>query len=142
MLSLNFTLIIQVVVFLSLLWLLNRFLFKPVENILDERLAKTQGLTAKAEEIERELVEKAKEYEIKLKEARTEGLKARDGLKREGLDEEKAVVSRVTKEAKNSVEEKKGGIYSDAEAVRKELEPQMREISRDISVKLLGRRIE
>ena len=48
----------------------------------------------------------------------------------------------MTKETKDIIEEKKGGIYKDAEAIKSEIEKQMGEISSILAEKVLGRRVE
>lgn len=142
MISLNYTLFIQLIVFLTVLWVLTRFLFRPVINTLDERLEKTEDLNKKGKEIEEEAKKKAGEYEDRLKEARHRALEMRDGLKKDGLEEEKKTINAAAKEAKDIIEEKKGGIYRDIERVKSELGKRIEENSRDIAEKVLGRRIE
>jgi len=142
LINLNYTLFIQIIVFLTVLWVLTRFLFKPVINTLDERLEKTEGLNKKGKETEEDAKKKAEEYEAGLKEARYRALEIRDHLKKDGLEEEKKIIRAVVKEAKDAVEEKKGGIYKDIEYVKSELEKRIEENSRDIAEKVLGRRIE
>jgi F-type H+-transporting ATPase subunit b len=121
---------------------LTRFLFRPVINTLDERQGKTEGLNKKGKEIEEEAKKKAEEYEYRLKEARHWARETRDGLKKDGLEEEKKIIRAVAKEVKDSIEEKKGGIYKDIELVKSELGKRIEENSRDIAEKVLGRRIE
>ena len=142
MLAINATLLIQAVLFLTFLWVLTRFLFKPVLNVLNERLEKTDGLKKKAIEIEEVVRKKSKEYEDRFKDARARSVEVKNELKREGVEEEKKIISAVTKETKDIIEEKKGGIYRDAEAIKSEIEKQMGEISSILAEKVLGRRVE
>ena len=142
MINLNYTLFIQIIVFLTVLWVLTRFLFRPVIDTLDERLEKTEGLNKKGKEIEEETKKKAVEYEDRLKEVRYRALEMRDGFKKDGLEEEKKIIRAVAKEAKDVIEEKKGGVYKDIERVKSELGKRIEENSRDIAEKVLGRRIE
>jgi len=142
LINLNYTLFIQIIVFLTVLWVLTRFLFRPVINTLDERLEKIEGLNKKGKEIEEEVKKKTAGYEDKLKEARHRALEMREGLKKDGLEEEKKTINAAAKEAKDIIEEKKGGIYKDIERVKSELGKRIEENSRDIAEKVLGRRIE
>jgi F-type H+-transporting ATPase subunit b len=121
---------------------LTRFLFRPVINTLDERLEKIEGLNKKGKEIEEEVKKKTAGYEDKLKEVRHRALEMREGLKKDGLEEEKKTINAAAKEAKDIIEEKKGGIYKDIERVKSELGKRIEENSRDIAEKVLGRRIE
>ncbi|MFH2012196.1 MAG: ATP synthase F0 subunit B [Pseudomonadota bacterium] len=141
MISLNFTLVIQLIVFLTVLWVLTRFLFKPVVDTLDERLEKTEGLNKKGREIEDETKMKAEEYQERLKEARNKAKEVRDFLKKEGLEEEKNIIKAGAKEAKDVIEEKKRGIEKEINQTKGELEKQIGVNSLDIVEKVLGRRI-
>lgn len=142
MINLNYTLFIQIIVFLTVLWVLTRFLFRPVIKTLDERAEKIEGLNKKGKEIEEEVKRKTEKYEDRLKEARRGALEMRDGLKKDALEEEKKRIKTVAKEAKDIMENKKKEIYRDIERVRGELEKQIEENSRDIVKTVLGRRIE
>jgi hypothetical protein len=51
-------------------------------------------------------------------------------------------LSTVTEETRDIVEEKKAGIYKNAELVRMEMEREAGEISRSIAGKVLGRRVK
>jgi len=142
LLNINVTLLIQAALFLTFLWVLTKFLFKPVLTVLNERLEKTEGLKKKAIEIEEVVVVKVKEYEDRFKDARAKSLEVKTELKREGVEEEKKIIAAVTKETKDVIEEKKGGIYKDVEEIKSDIEKQMGEISSILAEKVLGRRIE
>ena len=142
MLNINVTLLIQAALFLMFLWVLTKFLFKPVLNVLNERLEKTEGLKKKAIEIEEVVGRKGKEYDDRFKDARANSLEVKSELKREGVEEEKKIIQAVRKETKDIIEEKKGGIYKDVEEIKSDIEKQMGEISSILAEKVLGRRIE
>lgn len=142
MISLNITLIFQIIVFLTFIWILNRFLFKPVLNVLDERLEKTEGLKKKANAIEEEVKEKREGYESKLKEAKEKTKEIKNGLKKEGLYEEKKIVNNAAKEMKEVIEEGKGEIFKEIEQVKTEMEKERKDISHGIAEKVLGRSID
>jgi len=124
------------------MWVLTRFFFRPILNVLDERVEKTEGLKKTAQEMEEEVERRTEEYEKRLKEARAKSIEIKNALKKEGLDEEKSMVSAVTKETKDIIEENKGGIYEDVKKVKMEIEKQAEDISRSIAEKVLGRRIK
>ncbi len=142
MLELNFTFVLQLAAFLTFMWVLTRFFFRPILNVLDERVEKTEGLKKTAQEMEEEVERRTEEYEKRLKEARAKSIEIKNALKKEGLDEEKSMVSAVIKETKDIIEENKGGIYEDVKKVKMEIEKQAEDISRSIAEKVLGRRIK
>lgn len=65
----------QVVNFLILLWLLNKFLYKPVLKVLEERKQKVAEANKNAEEIERKLLEITELREAEILKAVKEGEK-------------------------------------------------------------------
>ena len=142
MLNLNVTFVFQLVMFLLFLWVLSKFLFKPIIQTFDERIEKTEGLTKKVVEIEKEIKSKTSEYEEKRNKARAEAIGIKDNLKNEGLEEEKQLLKAVSQEAKREVEEKKGGIYRDIEQLKMELSKHVDKISSNIVEKVLGRRVK
>ena len=142
MLELNFTFVLQLAAFLTFMWVLTRFFFRPILNVLDERVEKTEGLKKTAQEMEEEVERRTEEYEERIKEARVNSMEKKNALKKEGLDEEKRMVSAVTKETKDIIEEKKGGIYEDVKKVKMEMEKHAEDISRSIAEKVLGRRVK
>lgn len=142
MLELNFTFVLQLAAFLTFMWVLTRFFFRPILNVLDERVEKTEGLKKTAQEMEEEVERRTEEYEERLKEARVKSMEIKNALKKEGLDEEKSMLSAVTKDTKDIIEEKKGGIYEDVKKVKMEMEKLAEDISRSIAEKVLGRRVK
>ncbi len=63
MLELNFTFVLQLAAFLTFMWVLTRFFFRPILNVLDERVEKTEGLKKTAQEMEEEVERRTEEYE-------------------------------------------------------------------------------
>lgn len=122
-----FTVIAQVINFLILVWLMKRFLYKPVLNAIDEREKKIAGQLADAETQKNEA---AKEHaDFKQKNEHFEG-------------EKKELMDKVIADA--GVERKKlmESVKSDAEILRKKQEDLMREsqesMNREIAQRALS----
>lgn len=75
----------QVVNFLILLFILKRFLYKPLLKVLDQRKQKIEESLKNAEEIERRLQETNEEIEKTLARALQEGQKIIDESKKTGI---------------------------------------------------------
>lgn len=71
----KFLLTAQVVNFLVLLWILKRFLYKPILKVLEERKQKIAESLKNAEEIEKKLLQTEEDRDKKLAEAAQEGKK-------------------------------------------------------------------
>lgn len=65
--------ITQIIAFLIMLWILNRYTWKPLLALLDERSRKIRDLFSEAEDKNREADLKALAYDKKIREIKTEG---------------------------------------------------------------------
>lgn len=106
------TLILEIVNFLVLVWLLKRFLYQPVLNIVRKRQQDIQARLDEAEKARTEAEQVRKDYETRMAAIETEH---REAMKR--LDEElQARRSKALQEIRNAaeLEEKKLGIARQA----------------------------
>ena len=87
MLSVDKTLIIQLVIFLVGLFLLNRLVFRPLLGVWDRREELTAGTLAEAEEMTRKAESAIAEYNEKIAEARTQATETRNELRQQGQSE-------------------------------------------------------
>ena len=114
-------LVAQVVNFLILLYLLNRFLYKPVLTMLRERQAKIeQGLTdAKKGE---ELLEKAQEERQRiLKEATTEAQNIIDEARKEVMELRNTFEEQTKQDRERMLEEATAQLLLEKEAIEKQI---------------------
>ena len=78
MISINATLIVQVVNLLILIWILNKILFKPILRIMEEREQKITESNAEMERLRVDAAEKAQAIEAQMKQARREASAKKD----------------------------------------------------------------
>lgn len=67
------TVFIHIALILLMIWVLNRFLFRPVNRVLETRERKTGGRSSEAQEILKNVGDKQLSYDAALREARSEG---------------------------------------------------------------------
>lgn len=65
--------ITQIIAFLIMLWILNRYTWKPLLSLLDERTRKIQSIFNEAEETNHQADLRKKEYDEKIKAIKSEG---------------------------------------------------------------------
>jgi F-type H+-transporting ATPase subunit b len=116
--NVNFTLIIQVINFIFLMWFLNKFLFKPVLKTLDERDKKITGDFVLAEEINREVDEGLEKLERELKNIRIKS----NVVKTEIKDEGSKIANEKIEEAKKKAIDYLSGFQKELEESRKKVE--------------------
>lgn len=139
MLSIDYTLFIQIANFLVLLLMLNAILYKPIRKILNQRAEKISGF----ENMIRDFMSNSDLSSRKLREnmvgARKEGFEQKEGLKKQGLEKEKELVQQALALTGDKVSEAKKRIESDILSARQTLESEMSAFSRELAEKVLGR---
>jgi F-type H+-transporting ATPase subunit b len=113
MLQLNWsTLLLQILNFVVMVFILWRFLFKPVIRILDERSKKVTTALEEAEQRERQATEMRDEYEEKLAEARDQVMTMRQQAeeelaraKRQLLEDTRHEIDEMRHKAEAEIEE-------------------------------------
>src|SRR5215213_853873 len=133
------TLLLHLVLVVVMVFVLNRTLLKPVNEILSEREKQITGRLREAEAMAAESQEKVKKYNDNLREARAAGYKLLEKERAEGLKdkEQKLRVSRdeLSKEVAVQVEQ----IRRQEQTVKSELEAQAATIGDLISSQILRR---
>ena len=141
MISLNATLIIQIINFIFLMWFLNKFLFKPVLRILDERKSRVENDYAKAKELEEKITTGYEEYKKELEKAKTEGASIKISARDEATKVLNEKLEKAKEEANKYLEEFKSEIEKSKEQIKSELEKDVESLAKSICVTLLGREI-
>ena len=141
MISIDYTLLIQIIGFFILLVILNRFLYRPVQKILAERDSQIGGFLKNAAETDKEISEGIIAYEKKLKEAAVKGNEERAKIRQEGVEKEKATLEAARAEAFKEL----SGIRTEIEASKKSaiasLGVEAKQLARDIAGKVLERNV-
>lgn len=141
MISIDITLIIQIIGFFVLLLILNTFLYRPVQKILAERDSQIGGFLKKADETGKEIADGIAAYEKKLKEAAVKGNEERARIRLEGVEKEKATLEAARAEAFREL----SGIRTEIEASKKSaiagLGAEAKTLARDIAGKVLERNV-
>ena len=141
MIKVDGSLVIQIVNFAILIWALNAVLYKPVSRMLQMRREKIEGLEDKIAISNSHVSEKACIFAEGIKEARKKGIREKENLLKEALDEEKRITERINKKASQDLAELREKISKDAEGVRETLQQEIDEFADAISKKILGRAV-
>jgi len=135
----DFSLLIQIVNFLFLVFALNIILFKPVRNIISERKTKVSALEESIQGAEQDALDKDAAYQAGIKEARISGLKEKEGLVQEAKDEEQRIVGEINAQVQAELAEVRAKISSEAQTVGAALEAELDSFADAIGQKILGR---
>jgi F-type H+-transporting ATPase subunit b len=133
------TIVLHIAIIITMVFVLNRLLFKPINNILEEREGRTRGRSSEARETIRQVEESLANYENSLRKARAEGYRLLEQKQAEAFGERQQKISVVRKEVEQEIEEEKGTIRAQAEEARAMLEGDAARIASGISSQILGR---
>lgn len=135
------TLLLHLLIVVLMVALLNLTLLKPINRILEERERRTRGRLSKAQETLATVDRKVRDYEHRLREARSEGYalmeKERTALGRE----RERKVAEVKAEIAHLLAAEKDKLRNEAEGVRGSLKTEARKMALAISQQILHRPI-
>lgn len=140
MITVNFTLLVQLANFLILLVILNFLLFRPVLRILDEReeiIRESKELGEKLGEVSSQNVE---EYENRLLGARQEAMTIRARERNEAMAGFRKTIQEAKLAAAEDLEAAREDLASQAEISRQAFRAQARDLAGDIAASLMGRK--
>ena len=135
------TLLLHMLFIAVMVFVLNRTLLKPINQILAEREKQIGGRLSEAQRLSAEAEEKKKNYQAKLREARADGYRLLEKERAAGLKEKDEKVRQHREELSQAVAKERESIQKHQEQVRAELEAQADSIGVLISSQILRRRI-
>lgn len=133
------TIVIHIAIIITMVFVLNRFLFRPIGRVLAERETRTHGRTGEAREVIRRVAESLSRYENGLRQARAEGYTLLEQQQSEAYSERQRKVALVRKEVEEQIAEQKREIQAQADAARATLGDEARRVASNIRSQLLGR---
>ena len=141
MVSVDSSLLIQIVNFLFLIWALNVILYKPIRNILQKRKAFVSDLEEGIQTADGDAQEKGQAFSDGIRAARTDGVEKKKAMLEEAAQEEMAIVEKINSKAQADLAEVKAKIAEEADSVRASLQAELDTFAGAIGQKILGRAI-
>jgi F-type H+-transporting ATPase subunit b len=138
----NWTFVPIVFFLIVLTFVLNRTYFRPMGKILEERYHRIGGARREAEEIKKASVEKASEFERKLRDARREADQQIAKVKTAALGEKNQVVAQQRSETEKMLQEARADIRAKTEEARRALESQAQSFATRIASRILKRPVQ
>jgi F-type H+-transporting ATPase subunit b len=134
------TLLLHVLFIAVMVFVLNRTLLKPINQILAEREKQIGGRLSEAQMLSAEAEEKMRKYQAALREARTEGYRLLEKERAAGLKEKDEQLRQHREELSLKVAKERESIQKQQEKVKNELEAQADSMGVLISSQILRRR--
>jgi F-type H+-transporting ATPase subunit b len=137
--SIDYTMLVQMVNFLLLIVILNFLLYKPILGIIDRRKKQAQDTEEEIKRLNQSVEERIAAYEEKLRHAKTDALEKKTEIIKEGADQAKGLIEAARSEIPGMMEQFHGEMNREVSEARSILTGQSRKISVEIAEKLLGR---
>ncbi|MDI6852486.1 MAG: hypothetical protein QME75_02615 [Deltaproteobacteria bacterium] len=141
MIALDWTVFVQIVNFLLLVYLLNLVLFRPLRQGLKARQAEIisfEGDVAQLNVNEQGVLNQIQEN---LAEARRQGLSQREALRQEGSQAEASLLEKVKQEVDEEWAKVEKKIKEDMAKARKALQAQAQDFAQALAAKIIGREL-
>lgn len=138
----DYTLFIQIIAFLALIFILNILLYKPILSIIDRRKKHIEELENEIILFNQSVDKKAAEYEEKLKLAKANAAELKKEIIKEGTDQAKVIVDAVRNEIPIMMQEFQQKLDKEVQAARENLDSQSRRLSLEIAEKVMGRSVQ
>jgi len=139
MISLDWTIGVQLGIFLFSVLILNLLLFKPVLKTIAERDSRTRGNEEEAEALSKKTEIKVHSYERRMTAARQRAAEERRRIAKEGAEEERALLERTRAESTKTVEAAAREVEAARDAARAALRQDVQALALEIASKVAGR---
>lgn len=141
MITLDVTVLVQIVFFLALWFVLSKLLFKPYIALVEEREKKTDGLKAAAAALTAEAERLRAEYESAIRKATEEGAAAKEAILQEARATRERLLAEARAQAANRLAAVREEIKKELQRGRTEAGAQAAVIAGQMAEKILGRKI-
>ena len=141
LIDIDFTAVVQFVLFLLLYVIANRLLFQPYLQLRERRRAGIDGAREEAQRMSAQAEAKLAEYEKSLAAARERAGEQGRKIRLEAAAHEREVTEKARATSMNAIVEAQTKMRAETAAARAQLLPQAEVIAKSIASKLLGREV-
>ena len=136
------TILLVAAAVLALVFILNRWLFGPLNAILAQRQAEIDNARSELEDAQRIQNERLEAVEARVAESRKESYGIRERAHGEAREEREQVLAAARADAAKEIEAARAEIGQQIDEARSQLESDADEIARTIAERLLGRPVD
>ncbi|HVN71356.1 MAG TPA: ATP synthase F0 subunit B [Desulfomonilia bacterium] len=141
MIEVNFTILIQAINFLLLIFILNKLLYKPILKNLEEREQRIEGQQQQAKKIVEDGQVLMGDYNQKLYNAKIDAMNTKNAARNEASEQANAVIEESRKKAEEIINQMQQQMTSEMAQAKKELEPELSVMAATIAQQILGRKV-
>ncbi len=142
MVSLDYSLGIQIVNFILLIFILNRLLYQPLLGMIDKRRQQFAESEAEIKRLRETVEQKMAAYEEKLRQAKAIAVEQKNEIIRQGAEEAKEIIDAVRAEIPGLMEQFHVRMEEEIDTAKRTLTGQSQRLSVEIAEKVLGRSLQ
>jgi F-type H+-transporting ATPase subunit b len=141
MLELNYSLVLQIVLFVVLWVALKRLWFQPAMRLIAERQRRSEGEVERARALEAEVERLRREHNAALQHARTDVQREVGEMMRQAEAEQKRLIAQASEDAQRTLAGVRSRVAEDVAAARKTLSAEVGAIAHEVARQVLGRTV-
>ena len=141
MISLDISILYQVILFIFLLLVLNKILFQPYLSLLDNRERRTSGVQHDSVDLEREGVQLRAQYEEKIAQGQSTANAEKERILQAAREEREKIVGQARQEAEQHLAHARQEIAAALQVERRLAVAEAATIAAEIASKVLGRKV-
>ncbi len=141
MIELNWSILIQMINFLVLMFILNLILYKPILKILDARDKKIADGQQKVKDFIEDGHKLVAVYNEKLQLAKVEALAIKNNTRKQAVDQVNAIIDEARKNAEQIILQIRQQVESEIETAKRQLEPELESMAVTIAEQVMGRKV-
>jgi F-type H+-transporting ATPase subunit b len=141
MISLDYSVVYQIVLFLIVWLILSKVLFRPYLGLLDERERRTIGTQHDSTDLEQEGARLRAQYEERIAQAQAAGYAAKEAILQEARRQRERVLNQAREEAMGMLEGVRREVENQIQKERQFAAAEVRTIAQEMASKVLGRNV-
>ncbi len=139
MIGIDESIIAAILIFLSVVWVLNIVLLRPLRGVLNERAEKTAGIMEASKRSVDHSLELFNRYQLEIRNARGEGYRLMDQARASALEGRARSLKNAHLQAETMIDEARRTIERQVAESKEALSREVEEIARGIAASVLGR---
>ncbi len=141
MIDIDYSIFIQIALFLVIWFFLARFVFTPFQRLLGEREQRTEGMKAEAETLLEEAERLRMQYEERITKAKEEGSSIKEEIRQEALQAREQLLAHAQEDAARFLQLARQQILEEMQKDRELAVQEAEVIGQEMAEKILVRRV-
>jgi F-type H+-transporting ATPase subunit b len=141
MISLDYTVLVQIASFLLFWFFLNKLVFTPFRRLIEEREQRTDGVKTETESLIEERLRLQEEVESQIVRARAEGESIKEAILQEALRTRERLLNQAQGNAAQVLQTAREEIQQEIQRVHGLVAKEAEAIAQQMAEKILGRKI-